>query len=155
MVITSIHQPSTTTFELFDKVILLSRGRTCYFGTVKGVKPYFDSIGFEMPAQMNPAEYVLDLTNIDFTRGADHQAADERLKRIQSSWAASEENRAVAHEVRSLQYGSEKREPIFDEELPRSSKLLVPLTLLHRSFIKSYRDVVVYGIRIAMYTGEW
>ena len=27
------------------------------------------------------------------------------------------------------------------------------MTLVHRSFVKSYRDVVAYGIRIAMYTG--
>lgn len=27
------------------------------------------------------------------------------------------------------------------------------MTLVHRAFIKSYRDVVAYGIRIAMYMG--
>jgi hypothetical protein len=30
---------------------------------------------------------------------------------------------------------------------------MVPFTLIHRSFIKSYRDVVAYGIRVAMYMG--
>jgi len=39
------------------------------------------------------------------------------------------------------------------ENFSRSNKFLIPITLLHRSFIKSYRDVVAYGIRIAMYTG--
>lgn len=30
---------------------------------------------------------------------------------------------------------------------------MVPAVLLHRSWIKSYRDIMVYGIRIAMYLG--
>jgi hypothetical protein len=28
-------------------------------------------------------------------------------------------------------------------------------SLLHRLFIKSYRDVVAYGIRVVMYLGSW
>jgi ABC-type multidrug transport system ATPase subunit len=34
LVIASIHQPSTTTFELFDKLMLLSRGKVAYNGPV-------------------------------------------------------------------------------------------------------------------------
>lgn len=31
---------------------------------------------------------------------------------------------------------------------------LITMSLLHRLFIKSYRDVVAYGIRIVMYLGK-
>ena len=38
-------------------------------------------------------------------------------------------------------------------ETEKAPQLTVPITLIHRSFIKSYRDIVAYGIRIAMYMG--
>ncbi|KJK76855.1 hypothetical protein H634G_07897 [Metarhizium anisopliae BRIP 53293] len=43
--------------------------------------------------------------------------------------------------------------PLDLSEMRRPSPLHLTVTLLHRSLIKSYRDVVAYGIRIAMYTG--
>jgi ABC-type multidrug transport system ATPase subunit len=48
LVIASIHQPSTTTFELFDKLMLLSRGKIAYNGPVSQVKDYFASLGHEV-----------------------------------------------------------------------------------------------------------
>lgn len=45
LVIASIHQPSTSTFALFDKLVLLSNGKTVYNGQVQNVQSYFDSIG--------------------------------------------------------------------------------------------------------------
>lgn len=39
------------------------------------------------------------------------------------------------------------------EDMTRPNGLSITLALLHRSFIKSYRDVVAYGIRIVMYLG--
>lgn len=40
------------------------------------------------------------------------------------------------------------------EDLTRPSSFRITAALLHRSFIKSYRDVVAYGIRIVMYLGK-
>jgi ABC-type multidrug transport system ATPase subunit len=48
LVIASIHQPSTTTFELFDKLMLLSRGKVVFNGPVKEVKEYFSGLGYEV-----------------------------------------------------------------------------------------------------------
>ena len=38
-------------------------------------------------------------------------------------------------------------------KLSKGNFPIVLMTLVHRAFVKSYRDVVAYGIRIAMYTG--
>lgn len=48
LVIASIHQPSTTTFDLFDKLMLLSRGKIAYNGSVEGVKDYFATLGYHV-----------------------------------------------------------------------------------------------------------
>jgi ABC-type multidrug transport system ATPase subunit len=53
LVIASIHQPSTATFGLFDKLMLLSRGKCVYNGEVKGVQGWFEGLGYEV--SLNPA----------------------------------------------------------------------------------------------------
>ena len=153
IVIASIHQPSTSTFELFDKLLLLSAGRPCYFGRVDLVPDYFKSLGSPLPMMKNPAEFLLEQTNIDFAR--DREAALQRLQEMQSSWARSPEAEALLAEINGCRNKkAEERCYLDSEDFSRSNKFLTPITLLHRSFIKSYRDVVAYGIRIAMYTGR-
>lgn len=64
--VASIHQPSTTTFQLFDKLLLLAEGKTCYAGPIEDAKDHFSSIGFEMPVMMNPGTSAMHIygTNI-------------------------------------------------------------------------------------------
>lgn len=147
--IASIHQPSTTTFELFDKLLLLSRGRTAYNGPVSNVKEYFDSMGYKMPLYMNPAEFVIELVNTDFARN--QEKATEHLDNIQGLWSKSENALTIVREIEGETSGS--AETKLEDEHGSANKFMLPLTLIHRSFIKSYRDVVAYGIRIAMYMG--
>jgi ABC-type multidrug transport system ATPase subunit/ABC-type multidrug transport system permease subunit len=149
IVIASIHQPSTTTFELFDKLLLLSGGKTCYFGPTTEIKTYFDSIGFLMPAQMNPAEFAIDLTNIDFAE--DREAARQKLERVQTAWIES-----VAANSSSVEKGKPTEavnSQLRVKNVENAKNVSIPFILLHRSFIKSYRDVFAYGVRLAMYMG--
>jgi hypothetical protein len=150
LVIVSIHQPSTTTFRLFDKLLLLSAGRTHYFGSTSGVGPFFDSLGHPMPLQMNPAEFVLELMNVDFATNQDR--ARERLQQMQGGWQISSQAKYVAREITELNLNTTQG-VLGNGKQSRANFFVVVLALLHRSFIKSYRDIVVYGVRIAMYTG--
>ena len=77
VVIASIHQPRSTIFELFDKLLILQRGKTAYFGDAKDASQYFSryssfgiflfslhtfsSIGFELPLGYNPADFFIDV----------------------------------------------------------------------------------------------
>lgn len=58
-VIATIHQPSSDTYALFDKLILLSEGYVIYQGKAKQAPDYFTSIGFVLPRYSNPADYYL------------------------------------------------------------------------------------------------
>eukprot|EP00004_Rigifila_ramosa_P016498 TRINITY_DN391_c0_g2_i3.p1 TRINITY_DN391_c0_g2~~TRINITY_DN391_c0_g2_i3.p1 ORF type:complete len:963 (-),score=173.57 TRINITY_DN391_c0_g2_i3:141-2699(-) len=60
-VITTIHQPRTAIFNLFDLLLLMSKGRVVYFGPAKQVSHYFESIGYPIPRYNNPADYFVDL----------------------------------------------------------------------------------------------
>jgi ABC-type multidrug transport system ATPase subunit/ABC-type multidrug transport system permease subunit len=149
IVICSIHQPSTSTFNLFDKLLLLSGGKTHYFGAVDGVAAYYAESGFPLPQYVNPAEYLLEMVNIDFAQNRD--VASQNLETLQTSWQNSRQASQINNAIKTAEssggdWGVEGIEK-------RPSMPSLTLTLLHRSFIKSYRDVVVYGIRLAMYLG--
>ncbi|KAK3938488.1 P-loop containing nucleoside triphosphate hydrolase protein [Diplogelasinospora grovesii] len=159
IVIASIHQPSTSVFNLFDKLLLLSQGKPHYFGPVAAVSEHYESLGRPVPLHVNPAEFLLELVNIDFS--LDRVSAAQRLEEMQAAWAASHRAEQVATAIAAAtsQTTSHSRSPSpggGDNEEVVEKKPSLPgltITLLHRSFVKSYRDVVAYGIRIAMYTG--
>ncbi|KAI9027005.1 hypothetical protein DFJ74DRAFT_766323 [Hyaloraphidium curvatum] len=60
-VVIVIHQPSEAVFNLFDNTMLLSEGRTCYFGPVAAAEPYFSTMGYPTPKLQNPIEHYLDV----------------------------------------------------------------------------------------------
>ncbi|CAG8351186.1 unnamed protein product [Penicillium salamii] len=152
IIIASIHQPSTTTFKLFDKLLLLSSGRTCYFGKTEDTESYFDSIGYSIPLQTNPAEFLLDLVSSDFS--GSKEPAGERVRVIQNAWKESAQSVLVDDQISERVNSAEKVTKSWtEEEMTRPNGLSTTMALLHRSFIKSYRDVVAYGIRIIMYLG--
>ncbi|PNY25804.1 ABC transporter G family member 15 [Tolypocladium capitatum] len=152
IVVCSIHQPSSATFNLFDKLMLLAGGRTQFFGPVDGVLSHYESVGVPFPNHVNPAEYLLELVNIDFAQ--DRALAARLLQDRQQSWETSKlakaNHNAMADMLEHEHSGSGFKVESVDEKPSLPS---LTLTLLHRSFVKSYRDVVAYGIRLAMYTG--
>ncbi|KAK3064323.1 hypothetical protein LTS18_008253, partial [Coniosporium uncinatum] len=150
LVIASIHQPSTATFELFDKLLLLSQGRTAYNGPVSDIRSYFESVGHKMPLYVNPAEFIIDLVNVDFL-GA-HRLNDTAFTGLLTAWEQSEKSRAISSERACTPVADKARKRV-DSGRGFTSRLKVPLVLVHRSLIKSSRDVLTYGVRVAMYLG--
>lgn len=152
IVISSIHQPSTSTFAMFDKLLLLSQGGTAYSGPVSEVQPYFDACGFPIPLYMNPAEFIIDFVNTDFAR--DRSEVDQQLNMVHSSWHKSRLASATVTELTDeVARGSVERDDSQYVNEAGANSFAIPLALVHRSFIKSYRDIIAYGIRIAMYMG--
>eukprot|EP00179_Madagascaria_erythrocladioides_P005209 CAMPEP_0198312416 /NCGR_PEP_ID=MMETSP1450-20131203/3790_1 /TAXON_ID=753684 ORGANISM="Madagascaria erythrocladiodes, Strain CCMP3234" /NCGR_SAMPLE_ID=MMETSP1450 /ASSEMBLY_ACC=CAM_ASM_001115 /LENGTH=678 /DNA_ID=CAMNT_0044015361 /DNA_START=101 /DNA_END=2137 /DNA_ORIENTATION=+ len=64
-VVTTIHQPRSNIFTLFDKLLLLSEGRVMYFGNAKDAVDYFSRLSFACPSQFNPADYFIDMLSVD------------------------------------------------------------------------------------------
>ena len=60
-VITTIHQPSSRMFHMFDKLLLISEGYPVYSGKARECMEYFSSLRFIPEIAMNPAEFLLDL----------------------------------------------------------------------------------------------
>ncbi|KAF2993801.1 hypothetical protein E8E13_000644 [Curvularia kusanoi] len=149
LVIASIHQPSTTTFELFDKLLLLSKGRVAYNGPVPGIKDYFAGLGYNMPLYTNPAEYAIQLVNTDFTRGSSKPT--QQLTHLHTSWPTSTAAALISHQIRAGSISQCTSTALIPSASHGANPLRITLTLIHRSFIKSHRDIIAYGLRIAMY----
>jgi ABC-type multidrug transport system ATPase subunit len=148
IIICSIHQPSTTTFQLFDQLMLLSQGRTCYSGPVSEVQAYFERNGHPIPRQINPAEFLLDLVNNDFVQASNTNKLD--VADIYQQWDASPEYKGLQNMVESTEKSST---PLPPNEGDGHGYMATSLILLHRNFIKSYRDFIAYGTRVVMYFG--
>jgi ABC-type multidrug transport system ATPase subunit len=70
----TIHQPSTCIYDTFDRIMLLSAGRVAYCGPRKEVLSYFQRIRRPVPDHTNPAEFMLDVVNKDFSDAAEVEA---------------------------------------------------------------------------------
>src|SRR5277367_3733928 len=104
IVIASIHQPSTTTFLLFDNVLLLSEGKTVYFGPPSRSSAYFTNLGHPPQPFMSPAESMLHLINTDF---AAEENESSRLESLVESWQSSGERRQLIENVERGQHDNE------------------------------------------------
>ncbi len=64
-VIATIHQPRSSIYTMFDMLLLISEGRTMYFGQAHEAVPYFGTLGYKCPATFNPADYFIDFLSVD------------------------------------------------------------------------------------------
>lgn len=66
-VLAVIHQPPPEVFTLFDKLLLLSRGDTVFFGDAHNVEEFFTLNGLRKPEGMGVADFILHAINEDFS----------------------------------------------------------------------------------------
>eukprot|EP00041_Stephanoeca_diplocostata_P018664 m.392675 g.392675 ORF g.392675 m.392675 type:complete len:672 (+) comp21081_c0_seq1:174-2189(+) len=82
-VICSVHQPREKIFHLFDKIMLLSKGTTCYYGPQTGVRDFFTAAGHPCPPQENLADFLLDTCTIDVRNKEIMQSSVARVEALQ------------------------------------------------------------------------
>ncbi|KAJ5077393.1 abc-2 type transporter [Anaeramoeba ignava] len=63
-IISTIHQPRQSIFELFDYLVLLSHGKLVYFGPINEIENYFSAIDFYPPRNTNLADWIIDLVSL-------------------------------------------------------------------------------------------
>jgi ABC-type multidrug transport system ATPase subunit len=72
-----IHQPRFEIFEMFDDVLILGKGgQTVFQGAVSECRAYFESLGFVIPSNGNPADFIMDIVTGDL------RVADEKRARL-------------------------------------------------------------------------
>lgn len=64
-VVASVHQPSPSSFKLFDSILLLSKGRVVYHGVANGATKFFiqSPYNFDFSAYVNnPGDFLVDIS---------------------------------------------------------------------------------------------
>ncbi|KAJ6370275.1 hypothetical protein OIU76_028531 [Salix suchowensis] len=123
-VISSIHQPSSDVFQLFDSLCLLCAGKVVYFGPASEANEFFTLNGVEDA----------------FTA----EAAINTLTKAYQSSDNYQQVKRLATEICKKNCGTL-------EERSRSSFGTQCLVLTRRSFVNMYRDLGYYWLRVAIY----
>ncbi|KAF2272145.1 ABC transporter-like protein [Westerdykella ornata] len=85
-IIVTIHQPRSEIWDLFDNVILMTKGSPAYVGSAKECLPYFAKLGHELPPFVNPAEFLIDIVSVDNRDPEAERIAQARVDHIKSAW---------------------------------------------------------------------
>lgn len=64
-VVCTIHQPSATTFALFDHIFVLARGQCVFQGSPNVLVPFLNKINLRCPTHYNPSDYIIELCDSD------------------------------------------------------------------------------------------
>ncbi|CAI0392503.1 unnamed protein product [Linum tenue] len=154
-VIASIHQPSSEVFELFDRLYLLSGGKTVYFGQASDAYEFFAQAGFPCPALRNPSDHFLRCVNADFDK---FDASEDPLDKITTAEAI----RTLVDYYRTSQYCYAARQKVdeiskvqkgtvLDAGGSQASFPMQAFTLTKRSFVNMSRDFGYYWLRLVIY----
>lgn len=87
-VITTIHQPRSEIWDLFDNLIVLTKGSPVYSGSIPACLPWFSSLGFQLPAFVNPAEFIIDIAAVDNRTSDLEEESTARVARLKEAWNA-------------------------------------------------------------------
>jgi ABC-type multidrug transport system ATPase subunit len=85
-IIVTVHSPRSEIWNLFDRLILLTRGAPAYSGSVDECLPYFAKLGYELPPFVNPAEHLIDIVAVDNRSPELEEASTQRVQSIVEAW---------------------------------------------------------------------
>ena len=63
-IVTTIHQPTTEIFAMFDQLMLLANGWVVYHNKANKPARFFSETGYPVPLLMNPTDHYLNITSI-------------------------------------------------------------------------------------------
>ncbi|CAN1755468.1 ABC transporter G family member 15 [Linum perenne] len=167
-VISSVHQPSSEVFALFDDLYLLSGGETVYSGEAKKAAEFFAQAGFPCPIRRNPSDHFLRCINSDFDQIRLPLMRSKRVCDIKKpleplNYLPTTEIKAMLiKEYRQSNYAAKENDRMKQilatkgTEIRRNMKNQVNwwkqlCTLTQRSYVNMWRDLGYYWVRIGIY----
>ena len=160
LVISVIHQPRSSIYNMFDKLLLLSEGRTMFYGKATEAINHFARLGHDCPPSFNPADFFLDILSPDNRTEEFDKASSALIAKLGDSWSATEAKGSSALSTwKSNEDAAEAglaNQPVAASsdvgdigntaDLTKFSRNL--LLLCWRAWAEQSRDVLTLGIKI-------
>lgn len=102
-IISTIHQPSSEVFALFDRVLLMGEGRLAYLGQTQGAVSFFNGLGYTCPKTYNPADFFISTLAVDPEK---EEACRAFVYSTCETFAQSSEGQEVQRAVQANMQGS-------------------------------------------------
>ncbi|CAL5423743.1 unnamed protein product [Camellia sinensis] len=166
-VISSIHQPSSEVFALFDDLFLISGGETVYFGEAKMAVEFFAEVGYPCPSR-SPSDHFLLCINSNFDNVTASLIESHRIPETEKSsshmmnLATAEIKSMLVKKYKCSKHAATARARV--QEISTIEGLVMETktgsqatrckqlsTLTKRSFVNMSRDVGYYWLRIITY----
>ncbi|EGC35232.1 hypothetical protein DICPUDRAFT_33697 [Dictyostelium purpureum] len=120
-VVVAIHQPRSEIFELFNRVMVILKGKMIYNGNK--IIEYFDQIGYKCPNNVNPADFSLDVS-VEI-------GESDKYEEICTQWQHTWENQLM----------NEIMQPPVDIEKPKATPFIYQyFILLKRAWMDILRN---------------
>lgn len=101
-IISTIHQPSSEVFALFDRVLLMGEGRLAYLGQTQGAVSFFKGLGYTCPSTYNPADFFISTLAVNPEKEEECRAFVDSTC---DTFASSSEGQAVGRSVQDNMQG--------------------------------------------------
>nr|WJJ79994.1 PDR transporter (cluster F) [Fusarium keratoplasticum] len=135
-IITTIHQPRSEIWDLFDNLIVLTKGSPVYSGPVKDSVPWFGDLGYQLPPFVNPAEFIIDIAAVDNRTPELEQETTARVEQLKTAW-----NQESAKQFTPLDASIDVRHRKRNKRAEKHAGFVRQLTVLTDRTLKvTYRD---------------
>lgn len=125
-VISTIHQPSSEIFHLFDDLLLLVDGRIVYCGPAAESMDYFARLGYPCPKYSNPADFYF----MEVLRQFEVEGLDEVRRRMNPSLASKlEEQQRLLRE----EHAQTRSRPLVGDGASRDSSPMATVSIRESS----------------------
>jgi len=161
-VVCTIHQPSSETFALFDRLVLLAEGRIAYQGPTNGALTFLESVGYKCPPTYNPADFYVQtmaiIPGMEDTSRATIRAVCDRFTVTSTAKQIDlliQYESSLGRDVSTFTKSRKGNAPKTMETAAKLQQAVWPVQfvwLLWRGFIDSYRNPGVHILRIIQKT---
>ncbi|KAL5627865.1 hypothetical protein BROUX41_002613 [Berkeleyomyces rouxiae] len=142
-IVTTMHQPRSEIWALFDGLVLLSKGSPVFSGSRDDCVAWFGRLGFALPPFVNPAEHMVDIAAVDNRTPEREAASKARVDRLKAAWKT--ESARVYPESPDVAAGAPTAGLTAHAHATFGTQMKV---LTHRTFKVTYRDPM--GMMAAM-----
>lgn len=166
-VIIVAHQPRSSILELFDKLLLISRGTTVFYGRLNEAIRHFEQVtGNKRDVNENPGDYLMDCISMNRLNRTTRLKSEESIGKLQIAWKSIEADSMSSGSKQQLSLSraesfARRRQSVtsrFFHTATQSTKQAWPVSrflefrlLLHRYIRDEFRDWRICSMYLALF----